>query len=83
VAASVLGVSSRALLDACTRFGLDTAEILAAAKLDAVTLQDPDARLPIAEITSIPRRAENRSAMRACRTSGARSSCRPKSRRAS
>ena len=44
---SVLAVSSRALLDACERLGLDTGPILEAAKLDPATLQDPDARIPV------------------------------------
>jgi AraC-like DNA-binding protein len=57
VGASVLSVSSRALLDACARFGLDTAAILRAAGLDAVTLQDPDARIPIEQVDALWRKA--------------------------
>ena len=53
MSASVLSVSSRALLDACARFGLDTAQILAAAKLDRATLQDPDARIPIEQVDAL------------------------------
>ena len=45
--ASVLSVSSRALVDACARLGLDTTQILAAANLDRATLENPDARIPI------------------------------------
>jgi AraC-like DNA-binding protein len=47
VGASVLSVSSRALLDACARLGLDTNEILEAAGLDRATILDPDARIPL------------------------------------
>jgi AraC-like DNA-binding protein len=47
VNATVLSVSSRAMLDACARLGLDTDAILCAAKLDRATLDDPDARIPI------------------------------------
>ena len=54
---SVLSVSSRALVDACGRLGLDTAQILAAAKLDAATLRDPDARIPIEQAEALWRKA--------------------------
>jgi hypothetical protein len=47
VAGSVLNVSSRAMLEACARLGLDTGEILHAARLDPVSLQDADARIPV------------------------------------
>jgi AraC-like DNA-binding protein len=57
VGASVLSVSSRALVDACARLGLDTAQILGAAKLDQVTLQDPDARVPIEQVAALWRKA--------------------------
>jgi AraC-like DNA-binding protein len=53
----VLSVSSRALLDACARFGLDTAEILRAARLDAATLEDPDARIPIKQVDTLWQKA--------------------------
>lgn len=53
VSASVLSVSSRALLDACARLGLDTAQVLAAAKLDRATLQNPDARIPIEQVDAL------------------------------
>lgn len=54
---SVLTVSSRALLDACARLGLDVTRILAAAKLDVPTLQDPDARIPVEQVEALWRTA--------------------------
>jgi len=54
---SVLSVSSRALVDACGRLGLDTAQILASAKLDTSTLQDPDSRIPIEQAEALWRKA--------------------------
>jgi AraC-like DNA-binding protein len=57
VGASVLSVSSRALLDACARFGLDTGQILRAATLDPATLQDPDARIPVEQADAVWRKA--------------------------
>jgi len=54
---SVLSVSSRALLDACERFGLDTRQILQAARLDPVTLQNPDARIPIEQVNLLWQKA--------------------------
>lgn len=57
VSASVLSVSSRALLDACARLGLDTTQILQAANLDPVTLQDPDARIPIEQSDAVWKKA--------------------------
>jgi AraC-like DNA-binding protein len=54
---SVLRVSSRALLDACARLGFDTGQILAAANLDPVTLQDPDARIPVEQADALWRKA--------------------------
>ena len=48
--ASVLSVSSRALLDACRRLGIDTHRVLEAARLDAAALDDPDARIPIEQV---------------------------------
>ncbi len=55
--ASVLTVSSRAMIDACARLGLDTGQILRAAGLDRATLQDPDARIPIEQSDTIWRTA--------------------------
>ena len=57
MSATVLSVSSRAMLDACARLGLDTAEILAAAGIDRATLDDPDARIPIEQSGAIWRKA--------------------------
>jgi AraC-like DNA-binding protein len=57
VSGSVLSVSSRALLDACARIGLDTGQILGAAKLDAATVQDPDARIPVAQVQALWQKA--------------------------
>jgi AraC-like DNA-binding protein len=54
---SVLSVSSRALVDACARLGFDTSQILAAARLDAAALQDPDARIPIEQADALWRKA--------------------------
>jgi hypothetical protein len=45
------------MLDACARLGLDTAPILAAAKLDPVTVQDPDARIPIEQVQALWQKA--------------------------
>ena len=42
---TVLTVSSRALVEACERIGLDTGAMLAAAGISRETLADPDARL--------------------------------------
>ncbi len=50
---SVLSVSSRALLDACARLGLDTTQMLQAAGLDRATVQDPDARIPIEQVDAL------------------------------
>jgi hypothetical protein len=58
---SVLRVSSRALLDACARLGFDTGQILAAANLDPVTLQDPNARIPVEQVDALWRKAYERS----------------------
>lgn len=54
---TVLSTSSRALLDACARLGLDTAEILRAARLDAATVRDPDARIPIDRVEALWQKA--------------------------
>lgn len=54
---TVLSVSSRALLDACARLGLDTAEILRAANLEAATVRDPDARIPVDRVEALWRKA--------------------------
>ena len=45
------------MIDACARLGLDTGQILRAARLDPVTLQDPDARIPIEQVDALWRKA--------------------------
>jgi AraC-like DNA-binding protein len=57
VSGSVLTVSSRALLEACARLGLDTDQILAAAGVDRSRLADPDARLSNAQASALWRKA--------------------------
>jgi AraC-like DNA-binding protein len=57
VGGSVLSVSSRALLGACDRLGLDTDGILAAAGLDRAVVNDPDSRVPIEQFGRLWRAA--------------------------
>ena len=45
------------MIDACARLGLDTAQILAAARLDPATLHDPDARIPVEQSEALWRKA--------------------------
>jgi AraC-like DNA-binding protein len=45
------------MLDACARLGLDTGQILHAARLDTATLQDPDARIPIEQVEALWQKA--------------------------
>jgi AraC-like DNA-binding protein len=45
------------MLDACARLGLDTAQILSAARLDPATLHDPDARIPVEQSEALWRKA--------------------------
>jgi AraC-like DNA-binding protein len=52
-----MSVSSRALLEACARLGLDTKRILASANVDSATLQDPDARIPVEQVEALWRTA--------------------------
>jgi hypothetical protein len=47
---TVLSVSSRALVGVCERLGLDIIQILAAARLDRATLEDPDSRIHIEQV---------------------------------
>ncbi len=54
---SVLSVSSRALLDACARLGLDTGQILRSAEVDPAALQDPDARLSVEQADALWQKA--------------------------
>jgi AraC-like DNA-binding protein len=57
VSASVLSVSSRALIAACARLGLDTDQILAAARLEHATIDDSDARIPVEQMQALWRKA--------------------------
>src|SRR5688572_3617095 len=45
------------MIDACARLGLDTGQILSAAKLDPVTLQNPDARIPVEQVDALWKKA--------------------------
>jgi AraC-like DNA-binding protein len=54
---TVLTVSSRAFLDYCGRRGVDTSAILAAVGVDRAVIDDPDGRLPTAQVREIWRRA--------------------------
>jgi len=57
VGVSVLSVSSRALIEACARLGLDTSQILAAAGLERATIENSDARIPIEQMQTLWRKA--------------------------
>lgn len=50
---TVLTVSSRAMLAACERLGLDTAALLRTAGVSAATLADPDARLEARQVGAL------------------------------
>lgn len=54
---TVLSVSSRAMVGACARLGLDTGRILEAARLDPAILEDPDARIPLEQVDALWRKA--------------------------
>ncbi|MCA9656599.1 MAG: AraC family transcriptional regulator ligand-binding domain-containing protein [Myxococcales bacterium] len=54
---TVLSVASRAVLDACTRLGLDAARLLAAAGLEPGAVMDPDARIPAERADALWRHA--------------------------
>ena len=55
--ATVLTVSSRALVDACDAMGLDTAALLAAVQLTRAEVTDPDGRIPVEKMTALWREA--------------------------
>jgi AraC-like DNA-binding protein len=55
--ATVLTVSSRALVDACDALGLNTDELLAAAELTRAEVSDPDARIPVDKMSALWREA--------------------------
>jgi len=57
---SVLTVSSRALVEACRRLGVDTDALLREAGIPARTLEDPDARLESAKVSALWARAYER-----------------------
>jgi AraC-like DNA-binding protein len=50
---TVLTVSSRALVEACGRLGVDTDALLRAANVERRTLDDPDARLPGSQASAL------------------------------
>lgn len=45
------------MLEACARLGLDTEQIVRAAKLDPAILQDPDARIPVEQAETLWQKA--------------------------
>lgn len=57
---TVLSVSTRALLRACERLGLDTAAILESAGLRQADIDDPDARIPADRFDRVWREAHAR-----------------------
>ena len=50
---TVLTVSSRAMVEACARLGVDTEALLDAVGLSRQTLDDPDARLPALQVSAL------------------------------
>ena len=54
---TVLTVSSRAMVAACERLGLDTEALLRAAGISRQTLEDPDARLEAGKVSTLWTRA--------------------------
>lgn len=54
---SVLVVSSRALILACERMGIDTRALLQAVGIERSTLEDSDARLPLEQVRALWARA--------------------------
>ncbi|HEY6106565.1 MAG TPA: AraC family transcriptional regulator ligand-binding domain-containing protein [Anaeromyxobacteraceae bacterium] len=57
MAARILPVASRALLESCRRLGLDAEALLRRAGVDAARLADPDARLPAEQADALWREA--------------------------
>jgi len=53
IPATVATTSSRALLAACDRLGLDRRALLAAANLSAAEVDDPDGRLPLPQVAAL------------------------------
>ncbi|HEX5058874.1 MAG TPA: AraC family transcriptional regulator [Kofleriaceae bacterium] len=58
--ATVLTVSSRALVDACDALGMDTAALLAATGLTRAEVNNPDGRIPVEKMTALWREAHAR-----------------------
>lgn len=54
---TVLSVSSRAMIQACAKLGLDTERILQAARLDRATIDDPDARITLEQSATVWQKA--------------------------
>jgi AraC-like DNA-binding protein len=54
---TVLTVSSRAMVEACRRLGLDTDALLRAVGVSRLTLEDPDARLDASQVGALWARA--------------------------
>lgn len=54
---SVLSVSSRALLNACDRLGLDTSRILRAAGVERAMVDETDSRIPTEQVSNLWRAA--------------------------
>ena len=50
---TVLAVSSRAMVEACGRLGLDTEALMRAAGINRQTLEDPDARLEASTVSAL------------------------------
>ena len=50
---TVLTVSSRALIAACERLGIDTGAMLQTVGIQRQTLEDPDARLPGHQVSAL------------------------------
>jgi hypothetical protein len=45
------------MIEACARLGLDTRQILQAARLDPLTIQNPDARIPLEQVEALWQKA--------------------------
>src|SRR6185436_63260 len=54
---TVLSVSSRAMIGACDRLGIDTGELLRSVGIARATLDDPDARLEASKVGALWARA--------------------------
>ena len=54
---TVLSVSSRAMIQACAKLGLDTERILPTARIDRATIDDPDARITLEQSATVWQKA--------------------------